>query len=402
MKSFDLLNAMGELDGETVRTAREVPAKTAPVRRRLPKTALIAAALAVFLSLSAAAYYAISHANTAALLETNPMTDSPVVVRVDNAGQQIIDDAAIDLGISQTSNGTTVTVDSIMGYKDLTESRLYLTFTVAPPEGFAFPEDMSYWCFWDIRYTAVPDDITIGRAEATVKNPDGTASVLWMLSPMGDIAGHKLHIEFGGFGMASKEVCEDLYMGNRTIDLPGHWTFDLDVPALPETQNIAFDHAAVKEAGLPMTALRLNSFGGVAELEKQELSALKQFRETYGEQLKTDFPTIDFGRMDDAEFLALLDSGDTDGFLTEDEYAHLNELIGSLQPWYLAFARPETLTLEYPDGTEYTVSYGTYGDNLWINWDDDGVPYCSIAFLNPQPISQATAIVINGIRIPLQ
>lgn len=399
MKSFDLLNAMGELDGETVRTAREVPAKTAPVRRRLPKAALIAAALAVFLSLSAAAYYAISHANTAALLETNPMTDSPVAVRVDNAGQQIIDDAAIDLGISQTSNGTTVTVDSIMGYQDPTESRLYLTFTVTPPEGFAFPEDMSYWCFWDVRYTPVPDDVPIGRTEATVRNPDGTASVLWVLSPMGDIAGHKLHIELGGFGMASKEVCEDLYLGNRTIDLPGQWTFDLDVPALPETQNIAFDHAAVKEAGLPMTALRLNSFGGVAELEKQELCQLKFFRFAYGAQLKTDFPTIDFDHMDDADFLALCNSGDTDGFLTKDEYEHLQGLLRNLQPF--TFARPETLTLEYPDGTEYTVSYGTYGDNLWIDWDDQGGLYCSIAFLNPQPISQATAIVINGIRIPL-
>lgn len=401
MKSFDLLNAMGELDGETVRTAREVPAKTAPVRRRLPKAALIAAALAVFLSLSALAYYAISHANTVALLETNPRTDSPVEVHVDETGQKIIDDNAIDLGISQISNGTTVTVDSIMGYKDPMESMLYLTFTIMPPEGFEFPEDMAYWCFWNVRYTAVPDDIPIGRAEATVKNPDGTASVLWMLSPMGDISGHKLHIAFEGFGAASKEVCEDLYMGRRTIDLPGSWEFDLDVPELPETQTIAFDLAAVKEAGLPMTALRLSPFGGVAEVEKQELSPLKQFRETYGEQLKTDFPTIDFDRMDDAEFLALLESGDKDGFLTEDEYAHLNELISSLQPWFLAFARPETLTLEYPDGTEYTVSYGTYGDNLWINWDDDGVPYCSIAFLNPQPISQATAIVINDIRIPL-
>lgn len=400
MKPHDLIEALGALDDEIVLAAHE--AQPVPVRRRIPRGVLIAAVVTVLLSLSALAYYAISHANTVALLETNPRTDSPVEVHVDETGQKIIDDNAIDLGISQISNGTTVTVNSIMGYRDPMESMLYLTFTIMPPEGFSFPEDMSYWCFWNVRYTAVPDDIQVPRTEAAVKNPDGTASVLWMLSPMGDISGHKLHIAFEGFGAASKEVCEDLYMGRRTIDLPGSWEFDLDVPEMPETQTIAFDSAAVKGAGLPMTALRLSPFGGVAELEKQELSPLKQFRETYGEQLKTDFPTIDFGRMDDAEFLALLESGDTDGFLTEEEYAHLNELIGSLQPWFLAFARPETLTLEYPDGTEYTVSYGTYGDNLWINWDDDGVPYCSIAFLNPQPISQATAIVINGIRIPLQ
>jgi len=398
MKTYDLIDALGALDDETVLAAHEE--RIAPAHRRIPRGALIAAVLAALLSISAVAYYAISHANTVALLESNPMTDLPVEVHVDETGQQIIENAAIDLGISQTSNGTTVTVDSIMGYKDPTESKLYLTFTITPPEGFEFPEDMSYWCFWDVRFTAVPDDIPIGRTEATVKNLDGTASVLWVFSPMGDIAGHKLHIEFGGFGAASKEVCEDLYMGRRTIELPGNWEFDLDIPELPATQEIAFDRAAVKEAGLPMTALRLNSFGGVAELEEQELCQLKFFRFAYGEQLRTDFPTIDFDRMDDADFLALCNSGNIDGFLTEDEYEHLQELLRGLQPY--TFARPTTLTLEYPDGTEYSVAFGEYGDNLWIDWDDQGGLYCSIAFLNPQPISQATAIVINGIRIPLK
>ncbi len=398
MKPHDLIEALGSLDDETVLAAHE--AQPVPVRRRIPRAALIAAILAALLSLSAMAYYAITHANTVKLMEAGPMSNGRVQVTIDENGQKIIDDAAIDLGICQTSNGTTVTVDSIMGFEDPTGSMLYLTFTVTPPEGFEFPEDMAYWCFWNVRTAAVPDDILVPRAESTVRNPDGTASVLWMIFPSGETAGHKLHIAFEGFGMASKEVCADLYAGTRTIELPGQWEFELDLPTLPQTQDISFNADAVKEAGLPMTALRLNSFGGIVELEKQELSQLKLFRETYGEQLKTDFPTVDFERMDDAEFLALLESGDRDGFLTEDEFAHLNQLLRALPP--VDFVKPESVTLEYPDGTEYTVSYGTYGDNLWIDLDDDGEPYCSIAFLNPQPISQATAIVINGIRIPLQ
>ena len=59
------------------------------------------------------------------------------------------------------------------------------------------------------------------------------------------------------------------------------------------------------------------------------------------------------------------------------------------------------MTLEYPDGADYTVSFGVYGDNLWVNWDEQGNFYCEIVFSNPQPISQATAIVIDGVRIPL-
>ena len=341
MKSFDLLNAMGELDEETVLAARETPAKTKTVRRRIPRAALIAAVLAAILSLSALAYYAISHRNTAALMEAGPQTSGRVQVVIDETGQSIIDSEAVDLGLTQTSNGTTVTLDSLMGFTDPTQSLVYLTFTVTPPEGYEFPDDLSYWCFWDIRYAAVPDDIHLPRAESTVKNPDGTASVLWMISPTGATAGHRLHIELGGFGMASKEVCADLYSGARTIELPGAWSFDFEIPELPATQEVAFDAAACRAAGLPITALRLNSFGGVLELEPQSSA--------------------------DADF----------GY------------------------QPQRVTLEYPDGADYTVSYGVYGDNLWINWDEQGDLYCEIVFSNPQPISQATAIVIDGVRIPL-
>ena len=399
MKSFDLLNAMGELDEETVLSARETPAKTAPARRRIPRAALIAAVLAAILSLSAVAYYAISHRNTAALMEAGPQTSGRVQVVIDETGQSIIDDAAVDLSLTQTSNGTSVTAESLMGFTDPTQSLVYLTFTVTPPEGYEFPDDMSYWCFWNIRYAAVPDDIQLPRAEATVKNPDGTASVLWMISPTGATAGHRLHIELGGFGMASKEVCADLYSGARTIELPGSWVFDFEIPELPATQEVTFDAAACKAAGLPITALRLNSFGGIAELEPQELSQRKAFCEMYGERLKEDFPTVDFDRMDDAEFDALCKNGVTDGFLTEAEFAKLQDLLDGLPPF--DFVHPTEVTLEYPDGADYTVSFGEYGDNLLFNWTEQGNLYCEIVFSNPQPISQATAIVIDGVRIPL-
>ena len=338
MRSFDLINAMGELDDETILSAREASAKTRPSRHRIPRGALLAAVLAAVLSIGAVAYYAVSHANTAALMEADPMTNGQTQVVIDETGRNIIDNATVELGLSQTSNGTTVTAESLMGFTDPTQSLLYLTFTVTPPEEYEFPDDMSYWCFWNIRYAAVPDDIQLPRAEATVKNPDGTASVLWMISPFGATAGHRLHIELGGFGMASKEVCADLYSGARTIELPGAWSFDFEIPELPATQEVAFDAAACRAAGLPMTALRLNPFGGILELE-----------------------------------------GTTETFI-----------------------QPRVVTLEYPDGTEYTVSFGEYGDNLWINWDEQGKPYCEIVFKNPQPISEAAAILIDGVRIPLQ
>ena len=54
MKTYDILNALGELEDDTLLNAHELPAKPVSVRRRIPAGALIAAVLAVLLSLGAA------------------------------------------------------------------------------------------------------------------------------------------------------------------------------------------------------------------------------------------------------------------------------------------------------------------------------------------------------------
>lgn len=403
MQNYDLINALGELDNETVLSAREKPKAQVPIPiyKRIPAAALIAAVLAVLLSVGAAAY-AIAHASTARLMEAGPMTDGQVQVPVDETGQRIIDSSAIDLHLSQTSNGTTITLDSVMGFADPTESLFYLTFTITPPEGFAFPDDMQYWCFWNERKTLIPNDLELPTASATVKNPDGSASVLWMLMPMGEVSGHRLHIKIGGFGTADKAVVASLYAGSRQIELPGQWEFDFALPELPETQEIAFDAAALQAAGLPLTALRLSSFGGIAEFEAQDVSQLDQIQTYFPDELRALCPDIDWENMSEAEFEELCLAGDTNGVLNDAQFAKLWELIGKLPSIYDEIDHPEVVTLEYPDGSEYTVSYGQYGDNLWINYDEkSGTSYCVIVFNNPQPVSQASAIVINGIRIPL-
>ena len=346
MKSDIIRRAIGGIDAELIEAAdHAIPAKrtsSSVSRYRIPRVALIAAALAVLLSVSALAYHLISHANTAALLQKNPFSEVDVQPPADATGMQIMNNSAIDLGLSQTSNGTTISVDSLMGFTDPTHSVYYLTFTVTPPEGYAFPDDMKYWCFWDYRYTLVPDDIACPHGASTVKNPDGTASVLWALDPFGDPSGHKLHIEISGFGTADKEVVWSLYDGSRQIELPGSWTFDLELPTLPETREIKLDAAALKEAGLPVTALRLNEFGGLLWLDRNMMEAAGK--------------------------------GD-----------HL-----------------ERFTLEYPDGTEYSVSFDEYGNNLWPDYDDQGQLFNLIVFLNPQPIENACAVVMDGVRIPLR
>lgn len=338
MKTEQLRRAIGGIDPELIEAADRSPGTARSHRpRRVTRAALIAAVLALLLSLSAVAVYVISHEKTAALMEAGPMSSGRLRPQIDEAGTQIIEEAALDLGISQESNGTTVTLDSLMGFQDPVHSLVYLTFTITPPQGYEFPEDMSLWCFWDYRFALVPDDMPIPYAASTVKNPDGTASVLWAIEPVGNPENHRLHIDIsGGFGMADKVVVESLYNGSRQIELPGQWTFDLDLPSLPETREIPLDAQALETAGLPLTALRLNHFGGILEVDR------------------------------------------------------------SFPDW-----QPQTLSLVYPDGREYTVSYGTYGDNLWPMYEETGF-HVLVLFLAPQPLEEAAEVVIDGVHIPLK
>ena len=343
MNQNRLYRAMGDIDEDLIEAADRMPltrqTRVIPARRRLARGTLIAAVLVLLLSLGAGAYYVISHQNTASLMEAGPMSNGGLQPQINEAGMQIIDASAIDLGLRLEDNGTVISVDSAMGFEDPTQSLLYLSFTVTPPAGYEFPEDMKHWCFWDEHFVLEPDDIPISCASSAVRNPDGSAGVLWVLMPQGNTAGHRLHIEIGGFGTADKELAASLYDGSREIELPGHWEFDLELPALPKTREISLDAAALREAGLPVTALRLNEFGGIAETDQQQ----------------------------------------------------------NPEPW-----QPRELCLVYPNGSEYKLSFGRYGDNLWLNVDEQGRLFSQILFLNPQPIWEASELILDGVHIPLK
>ena len=51
---------------------------------------------------------------------------------------------------------------------------------------------------------------------------------------------------------------------------------------------------------------------------------------------------------------------------------------------------------------KYSVSFDEYGNNLWPNYDDQGQLFNLIVFFSPQPIENACAIVMDGVRIPLR
>lgn len=397
MKTYDILNALGELEDDTLLNAHELPAKPVSVRRRIPAGALIAAVLAVLLSLGAVAY-AIAHVNTVRLMHAGPSTGGREAVSIDETAQQLIDNESVDYGISQTSQGTTVTLDSVMGFTDETKSLLYITLTVTPPEGFAFPDDMTDWGFWGNFH--LDADVSGSGSEVAVKNDDGTASCMLMWISNANLSAKNAALKLGGldsggFGNISKENARLLNDGIRQIELPGNWEFDLGRIELPPTQEIALNEDVLSAAGLPLKSLHLTSFGGIALMGSPHVqdAMVARLWASFPEELCALFPAVDWAALTDEDFEALWDSDDT----TDDQRLRLMDLMALLPP--VDYGGPETFTLEYPDGSSYTVEAP---NNLWVDFEENGDLSFTVLFLSPQPISRASAIVINDIRIPLK
>ena len=73
------------------------------------------------------------------------------------------------------------------------------------------------------------------------------------------------------------------------------------------------------------------------------------------------------------------------------------DILGRLEPWDYGF--PTSVTLEYPDGTSYTVDSTLL---LWVSDTQNGEVCQRMLFPAPQPIQKASAVVLCGVRISLK
>lgn len=413
MKTLDLINALGELDDETVLSARNVPAKTLRVRR-IPRAALIAAVLAGALALGAAAY-AIIHVNSVRLMQAGPISGGEQAVDIDEPAAQVIEEQSVDYGISVTDKGTTVTLESLMGYSAEEESLLYLTLTVTPPEGVTLPEDASAYGFVN-EFFAFPFDApdetpreipAHGGSSVAVKNPDGSVSVMLLRFFGGPVEGARMKLTLEDFDLSGKAAAQAAFarweqekqtsVPAEEPDplLPGSWEFDLGRLHLPTQQMLTPDQSALTQAGLSCNRLELTPFGGKLTLDDTAPSLLERLRAEYSEELRELSPEINWDELTEEEFQALLREAET-SVDPDDTRLRFLDVLGRLAPWDYGF--PSTVALEYPDGTSYTV------DSPLLLWTDElatGEVCLRILFPAPQPILQASAILLGDARVPL-
>lgn len=354
-------------------------------RRRVPRL-LIAAAVAAVMMVTAGAAYVISHQSTKALMETGPNTGGYFPVELDERSLSVIDDTAQDYGTSVTDNGTTVTLDSVMGFRSEEMSVVYLTLTVAPPADTELTADIQDCGFWEQQTDFFG---TSSGTTTAIDNGDGTYSVMLMYTVMGEIESDRMELTLSGFGNVSKEAAHGLYDGTREIEVPGTWSFTIEDLQLTEPENLAFDAALFADAGIQPSKITVSPFGGTVTMADPSEDVVAAHRE----ELKAICPDmdIDWDQMTAEQLNTLLAEGAT--FTDEQELAIYDLLdygTGS------SFGGINSIQLQYPDGSIYA------GQVVHLSTDENGNMIVRYIFEAPQDLDQAEALVIEGTEVPLR
>ncbi len=354
-------------------------------RRRVPRL-LIAAAVAVVMMGTVGAAYVISHQNTKALMETGPNTGGYYPVELDERSLSVIDNTSQDYGTSVTDNGTTVTLDSVMGFRSEEMSVVYLTLTVAPPAGTDLTADIQDCGFWEQN----PDFFGAssgGGSTTAIDNGDGTYSVMLMYTVMGEIESDTMELTLSGFGNVSKEVAHGLYDGTREIEVPGTWSFTIENLQLTNPETLEFDAALFAGAGIQPSKITVSPFGGTVTMASNDVVA------AHREELQAICPDldIDWNRMTAEQLNLLLAEG---AVFTEEQTDAIWELLdngtGS------SFGGINSVQLQYPDGSTYD------GQVVHLSTDENGNMIVRYIFEAPQSLDQAEALVIEGTVVPLR
>lgn len=266
---YDSTIEIPQIDAPSSRKIKELTMKKIerPPRkkRRIPKGILIAAIFVMLFCFTAGASYIITHQKTVALMETGPNTGGYIPVEIGEKSVSVIEKTSKDINLSVQDSGTTLTMDSLMGMSTEDMSVVYMTFTLTPPEGTVFTADISDCGFM---YASIfptsgetPDFGADGSVTA-IDNGDGTISTMLMWIFRGDVSGMPYTIHLEGFGNVSKEAARALYSGERQIEVPGTWEFNLDEFPLEIPQALTVDESLFENTVYKSAEIQIAPFGG--------------------------------------------------------------------------------------------------------------------------------------------
>lgn len=303
------------------------------VKRRRGRVLLTVAAALAALSLTAGAVYVATRAGTRELMEAGPLTGGFQPQEISETSAAVIDEAQKDMALQSTSGGTTVTLDSIMGFATDQLSVLYLTMNVACPEGTDLCCDADCLRFVDRHIEFEPELLSSGSGSTVaLGNDDGTYSVMLMYEVEGNLSGRTVTLELSDFtGVCDEEDLMQLFHGTLEPAVVGDWSFTFE-PELDVPDEVEFDAALFKGAAFEPKSIQLCELGGAVTC------------------------------VDDSVLL-------------------------------------QEVAVEFADGTVYEGTFRSFGE---FN-EQTGERHftCGFVFEAPQDLTNATALIVDGVRVPL-
>lgn len=397
IKPDDIFNSISTIDEETIFNARVMRNTTKRKHRRTTfRLALIAAVLVIIFSVSAGAVYLISHQKTVDLLETGVGTGGVVSIEVDEPAIKVIEEKSVDYNTVVTNEGTSVTLDSVMGFTSEDYSTCYITLDIAPPIGTRFtaaPEDLG---FMESFLYPEDDNLTLsGWGSVTVMdNGDGTysAMVMWQFHGS-DLRDIPMKLVLHGFGNVSKEVARELYEGTREIEVPGEWIFHFGELPLDNTIPLNFDTTLFDSEKIHPSHIELSSFGAIVTYTAESTDFIEKLGQIMTEkypELEVDWSQMSLEQLNllCAEGAVFTDEQQADIEIVLEEYGGMGNMNSELTNYRLL----------YQDGTVCKI--GAEASDFGFT-NEKGECVVIICFDTPVDLESLATFEIEGIEIPV-
>lgn len=396
----DIFDAIGTLEDEAVFNAKVMRKTTKRKPRRTAfRLSLIAAVLVVIFSVSAGAVYLISHQKTVDLLETGIATGGAVPVELDEPAIEVIEEKSVNYNTVLTNEGTTVTLDSVMGFTSEDYTVCYITLDIAPPEGTQLTSGPEDWGFMESFLQPEDDNLTSsgGGSVTAIDNGDGTYSAMVMWQFYGsDLRDIPMKLLLRGFGNVSKEVARELYGGTREIEVPGEWVFHFEALPLDKTAPLEFDTTLFADEKIHPTKIELSSFGAIVTYTAESTD----FIEKLGLIMSEKYPEleVDWPQMSLEQLNLLCAEG---AAFTEEQQADIEAVLeeyGGMDSEALK-AELTDYRLLYRDGTVCKI--GSESPDFGFT-NEAGESVAIICFDAPVDIDELATFEIGNVEIPVE
>jgi len=233
--------------------------------------AAVAAAMCV-----AAGAAAVFHAGTLDLFRSENVSGVPGPVEITDRQAEAIHTLEQSVGVTSQDNGTSVTLNSVLGCALEERSIICAVLTIVPQEALNVPqEDASSLSFFDINLLKEDGErVGFNGGTTTLLNDDGTCSLMLRMVTGENLDGQNLTLEFEDFGINTKETIGAYLDGTAQPEVSGSWSVTFPLK-LESAREIEIPEGRLLLSTLGAQLIRANYHYGMLRVEMTDGSSFE-------------------------------------------------------------------------------------------------------------------------------